>query len=355
MITKDDPEGQPFLFPIEDVSNHHVESLDSSEKAVSDAGSRLFKKSASDELKESRQVMHARELVESLTSFRSSMTRLGCVFGEYAIDPNFWFATMCFENWLALNSCILRGSWVCPSEVRDGLRDFLVLKGLNPRTLDLLTRNHDDHVLNGKSARQIFQRAEIERQRFEIAYKVLRKLEDTRTIGTPGTEIFCRSVYHMPHSDTSEHHYCSEPIHLLGDLESIGTLLHHMVEAGKNNPTMMLSWKDRFDTSSARTCRIERDLAQLEAFQTMVNIQRLCDESQDKPINIRIDELEQNWKDEKCFRREVIACLLEDTKTSQDGSEGIFEMSRNHRRRDGALCDLRRSGRYCSPNEISCL
>jgi hypothetical protein len=128
-----------------------------------------------------------------------------------------------------------------------------------------------------------------------------------------------------------------------------------MVEAGKNNPTMMLSWKDRFDTSSSRTCRIERDLAQLEAFRTMVNIQRLCDESQDKPINIRIDELEQNWKDEKCFRREVIACLLEDTKTSQDGSEGIFEMSRNHRRRDGALCDLRRSGRYCSPNEISCL
>jgi hypothetical protein len=349
MITNDDPEGQPLLFPIEDVSNHDVKSLDSSKKAINDTGSCLLRYSASHEPQVSRQDMHARELVESLTSFRSSMSHLGCVFGEYAMDPKFWFATMCFENWLAINSCILKGSWVCPSEVRDGLRDFL-LKSQNPRTLDLLTRNHNDRVLGGESARQIFQRAEVERQRFEIAYKALRKLEDTSTIDTSGTEISCQSVYHLPHSAISEHHSCSEPIHLLEDLESIGTLLHHMVEAGKNEFTMMLDWKDQFDASSARTCKLERDLLQVKAFRTMINIQYLCEELQGKLLDIRIDELEQSWKEEKCFRGEVVACLLQHAKTDSEGCEEISEVTRNHRSVTEAFLDLRKFGRCCGLN-----
>jgi hypothetical protein len=349
MITNDDPEGQPLLFPIEDVSNHDVKSLDSSKKVLNDTGSRLLRKSASHEPQLSRQDMHTRELVESLTSFRSSMSHLGCVFGEYAMDPKFWFATMCFENWLAINSCILKGSWVCPSEVRDGLRDFL-LKSQNPRTLDLLTRNHNGRILDGESARQIFQRAEVERQRFEIAYKALRKLEDTSTIDTSGTEISCQSVYHLPHSAISEHNSCSEPIHLLEDLESIGTLLHHMVEAGKNEPTIMLSSKDQFDASSARTCKLERDLVQAKAFRAMTNIQYLCDGVQDKLLDTRIDELEQSWKEEKCFRGEVVACLLRHTKTDLEGCEKVFEVTRNHRSRNGAFLDLRKFGRCCGPD-----
>jgi hypothetical protein len=196
----------------------------------------------------------------------------------------------------------------------------------------------------------MFQRAGIERQCFEIAHKALRKLKDTSTIDTSGTEISCQSVYHLPHSDIPEHHSCSEPMHLLEDLESIGTVLHHMVEAGKNEPTMMLNSKDQFDASSARTCKLERDLVQVKAFRAMTNIQYPCDRLQDKLLNTRIDELEQSWKEEKCFRGEVVACLLQHTKTDIEGCEKTSEAIRNHRSRNGAFLDLRKFGRCCGPD-----
>jgi hypothetical protein len=66
-------------------------------------------------------------------------------------------------------------------------------------------------------------------------------------------------------------------MHLLEDPESIETVIHHMGEAGKNELTMMLNSKNQFDASSARTCKLERDLVQVKAFRAMTNIQYPCD------------------------------------------------------------------------------
>lgn len=358
MIPSNDSDVPLFLFPIEDVFDQEVKVLDSAEKFENGAGSRSTEKSTLGELKALAAETHARELVKNLISFRSSMSRLGCMFGDYATRPNFWFAAMCFGNWLALNSCILRGSWVCPSETRDGLRDFLTQKGLNHRTLFVLAQNHNSHVRVGESVYQMFQRAEVERQRFETAYNALYKLDDLRTIGTPGFRSFCQDVHHLPHPNSSEnhpcleHHSCSEPIHLLGSLDRLAALLDHVVEAGKNEPEMLSNLKDQFDDSCSRSCRLDRDLAQLEIFRHTINIQRLSDSSQDSLISTKIDDLERSRRYEKCLRQGMMSCLLGVPETSFEEFGDIFEVNESNRRRNVISRDLRMFQKWTSVTQV---
>jgi len=252
--------------------------------------------------------------------------------------PNFWFATMCFENWLALNSRILKGSWLCPSETRDGLRNVLTQKGLDCRTLDTLAQNHDSHSQIGESVHRMFQKAEVERQRFETAYNILRKLDESSTIGTkvPGSGGLCQSVYRLPHPDSlknyscSEYHSCSEPVHLLGSLDRIGDLLQCVVEAAENDPDLMSSLKARFETSSSRSYRLERDLAQLKALRHIININLLSDNCQDSLISTKIEELEHSQANEKCLRQKMISCLLDKSKSSLEGLQDLFKANRSH-------------------------
>lgn len=358
MIASNDPDVPLFLFPIEDVSDQEVKVLDSAEKFENGAGSRLTEKSTLGELKALEAETHARELVTNLISFRSSMSRLGCVFGDYATRPNFWFAAMCFGNWLALNSCILRGSWACPSETRDGLRDFLTQKGLNYRTLYMLAQNHNSHVRVGESVYQIFQRAEVERQRFETAYNALHKLDGSKIIETPGFRSFCQGAHHLLHPNSlddhpcSEHGSCSEPVHLLGSLDRIATLLDHVVEAGKNEPEMMSNLKEQFDNSSSRSCRLDRDLAQLETIRHTINIQRLSDNSQDSLISIKIDDLERSRRYEKCLRQGMMSCLLGVPETSFEEFGDIFEVNESNRRRNLISRDLRMFRKWTSVTQV---
>lgn len=342
MITHCDPDGPLFLFPIEDVVDHEVKVLDFVDKSEIGAGSHPTVRPTCVRLKAIETETHIQELVNNLVSFRSSMSRLGCVFIDYATRPDLWFATMCFENWLALNSCVLRGSWVCPSETRDGLRDFLTRKGLSCRTSDVLARNRNSHIQVEESVHQIFRRAEIERQHFEIAYSSLQNLDDSGTIEISNSRCFCHSICHLPHLNSSEQYSClelrscSEPIHILGSLDRIGSFLHHIVEAGKNDPDMMSNFKDRFDTSSCRSNRLKRHLAQLEAFRHLINKEN----SYDEPISAKIDELKEKRKDEECLRRELISRLLGGTKTSFEEFEDIFGTNESHRRRDVISLDL---------------
>ena len=338
MITNSDLDEQLFLFPIEDVSSHEVKVLEPAEIPKKNAGNRPVDKSTFGKLTSLEAKTHAQELIDNLVLFRSSMSRLGRVFGNYAMRPDFWFATMCFENWLALNSRILNGSWLCPSETRDGLRNLFTQKGLDCRTLDTLAQNHDSHGQIEESVHRLFQRAEVERQRFETAYNILRKLDDSNTIESkvPGSGGLCLSVYRLPHPDSSknhsclEYHSCSEPVHLLGSLDRIGGLLQCVVEAAENDPDLMSSLKARFETSSSRSYRLERDLAQLKALRHIINIHRLSDNSQDSLISTKIEELKQNQANEKCLRQKMISCLLEKSNSSFDGIKDLFEADGSH-------------------------
>lgn len=337
MITNSDLDEQLFLFPIEDVSSHETKVLEPAKISEKNAGNSPVDKSTFGKLTLLEAKTHAQELIENLVLFRSSMSRLGHVFGNYAMRPDFWFATMCFEKWLALNSRILKGSWLCPSETRDGLRNLFTQKGLDCRTLDTLAQNHNSHGQVEESVHRLFQRAEVERQRFETAYNILRKLDDSNTIETkvPGSGGLCQSVHRLPQSDSSKNHSCleydscSEPVHLLGSLDRIGALLQCVVEAAENDPDLMSSLKARFETSSSRSYRLERDLAQLTALRHIINIHRLSDNSQDSLISTKIEELEQSQANEKCLRQKIISRLLEKFNSRFDGLKDLFEADGN--------------------------
>ncbi|KEQ57838.1 uncharacterized protein M437DRAFT_70487 [Aureobasidium melanogenum CBS 110374] len=231
---------------------------------------------------------------------------------------------MCFGEWLRPNSDILTGSWVQPNGIRDALRDFLPHEGQNHVTMNLFTQSHEIDVHNGASVLQLFEIAECERRRFGKAYKALQELDDCTHIGSSDPKVSPQEFCHRPLQNTPLYRPRSEPILSLRNLQCIGTLLHQLIEAGKNNIDMMSDSKRRFDACFFEASDLAHQITRLGNFRSMINTEDRGDGTYDMVISIQIGRLEQSRENEKCVRQTIISSLLSYTETTLEEFRELF-------------------------------
>lgn len=321
--------GELLMFDIEDISKNLVESHQSLsiQVAADTVGIHenhavplpTYRKLEAFELKE-----HAQELVESLTSFRSTIGRLGTVFTSYATDPLFWFAGMCFARWLERNAHILKGSWVCPNGSEDALTEFLKRKSQVCRSLIIPTQSSVAHDQAGESVLEIFERAKRELQRFEVAYRILSKLDDDVLVGAPVLRVPCQAFRPRAYPGTLGQPYPSELIHMIGDLEVVGTILNRLIKAATDDPASMSTRRYGFETSSFQMLKLKREMKMLEAIRHTTELSTLCENQQDDSISLRIANMEESWKHHNRVRQDILSRLLgEDEEILKEFEKGF--------------------------------